>query len=260
MKNDYTVKLDIAQELKDSPKAERLRERFGETHDENVPVLRLDENGLSLIADSNRISGDLKKMMGRVSNGKLAHEMLVKAAKIKDIRDRPTAIDATAGLGDDSFLLAAAGFEVSMFERNPIVFELLSDAINRAKDDPETRDIAERMHLSFSDSINAMEKLEKPVDIILLDPMFPERQKSALVKKKLQVIQRIEIPCSDEEELFLAAVKAAPKRLIIKRPPKGPFLAGIKPDFSYTGKAVRFDCFASPFSRLERFIKLIEAT
>ena len=90
-------------------------------------------------------------------------------------------------------------------------------------------------------------------DVVLLDPMFPARQKSSLVKKKLQMIQKLEIPCDDETALLLAAMKTCPKKLIIKRPPKGPYLAGLKPDHSLTGKAVRFDCFVNPADRLHKF-------
>ena len=111
------------------------------------------------------------------------------------------------------------------------------------------------MELHHGDSIEAMKDLEEAPDVILLDPMFPERQKSALVKKKLQVIQKLEIPCNDEVELILTAMAAKPKKLIVKRPPKGPYLAGLKPDFSIEGKAVRFDGFASPYDRLEKFKK-----
>ena len=71
-------------------------------------------------------------------------------------------------------------------------------------------------------------------------------QKSALVKKKLQMLQQLEEPCGDEEALFASAVAAAPRKLIIKRPPKGPYLAGVRPDYSLTGKAVRFDCIVTP--------------
>ena len=140
-----------------------------------------------------------------------------------------------------------------MYERNPIIYELLRDTINRALEIPELAPIVERMELFHGDSIEAMKQLETPPDVILLDPMFPERQKSALVKKKLQMIQKLESPCLDEVELIKTAMNARPKKLIIKRPPKGPYLAGIKPDYSNEGKAVRFDCFVSPYDRIQKF-------
>lgn len=294
-----TVKLEISREFENSAKAERLRMRFKE--DPLSPLtLRLDEDGLTLISDSMELRGDFTKKLHRLKNGSLQKELLVRASKIKDNSGELTAIDATAGLGEDSLLLAASGFRVYLYERNPIIFELLSDTIERALSVPELKEIAERMTLFNADSIEAMNGIActdnacamdsvactdnvactnavkakervactnnarivnstatdsdiiKTPDVILLDPMFPERQKSALVKKKLQVIQSIEEPCGDERELVLAAINAVPRKLVIKRPPKGPYLAGIKPDYSISGKAVRFDCLVSPHDRIEK--------
>lgn len=212
-----------------------------------------DENGISLVADGQMLRGDFTKMIPRIRPGAISKELLARAAKIKDADKPLTAIDATAGLGEDSLILAAAGFQVKMFERNPVIHQLLEDALKRAAEIPELADIVTRMELEHGDSVEAMGNLDFVPDVILLDPMFPERQKRALVKKKLQVIQKLEIPCTDEAEMILTAMAAKPKKLIVKRPPKGPYLAGLKPDFSIEGKAVRFDGFSSPYERLDRF-------
>ena len=82
------------------------------------------------------------------------------------------------------------------------------------------------------------------VDVIYLDPMFPGRQKSGLINKKLQLIQKLEPPCSDEVELFEAAIQAKPSKIIVKRPLKSPFLAGKNPTYELKGKAIRYDCYA----------------
>ena len=179
-------------------------------------------------------------------------ELLAKAAKLKDT-EHPTALDATAGLGEDSLILAAAGFKVDLYERNPVIYALLRDALERAGRDPQLAEIAARMTAVHENSIEAMAQADPAPDVVLLDPMFPARQKSALVKKKLQMIQKLEFPCLDEQEMVRAAMQAKPKKLIIKRPPKGPWLAGIKPDHSMEGKAVRFDCIVSPYDRIHKF-------
>ncbi len=207
------------------------------------PYLLANADGLSLIADGHALRGDFSRMAARIKRTGVGSELLIKAAKIKDSAGDLTAIDATAGMGDDSFLLAAAGFHVDMYERNPIIFELLSDTVRRAADTPETAKIAANMRVHFGDSITAMRELESGYDVILLDPMFPAKQKSSLAKKKLQMIQHLESPCADEEEMFSAAVGAKPKKLVVKRPPKGAYLAGHKPDYSIKGKAVRFDVY-----------------
>ena len=162
----------------------------------------------------------------------------------------PVAIDATAGLGEDSLLLAAAGFRVHLFEYNPVIAALLLDAMERAREVPELREPVSRMELHVGDSIEAMHRPKDSIgcipDLVLLDPMFPERQKSALVKKKFQLIHRLESPCMEEETLLNAAIAAGPGKILIKRPPKGPWLAGRKPGYSISGKAVRYDCILLP--------------
>ena len=212
-----------------------------------------DEEGLALVGEGQMLRGDFTRMLPRIKAGRLNSELLVKAAKIKKAEGELNAVDATAGLGEDSLLLAAAGFRVTLYERNPVVYELLKDALERASQIPELAPVVARMTAVHADSVAGMASLEAPPDVILLDPMFPARQKSALVKKKLQMIQKLEQPCDDEITLLLTAMEAKPKKLIVKRPPKGEYLAGLKPDHSIEGKAVRFDCFASPYDRLEKF-------
>ena len=223
--------------------------------DEKEMRLVRGEKGLTLVADGQELRGDFTRLLPRLKQGAISKELLARAAKIKDADHPLVAIDATAGLGEDSLVLAAAGFRVKMFERNPVIHELLEDAIKRAAEISELSEIVARMELHHGDSVEAMKHLDFTPDVILLDPMFPERQKSALVKKKLQVIQKLEIPCADEADMILTAIAAKPKKLIVKRPPKGPYLAGLKPDFSIEGKAVRFDGFASPYERIEKFKK-----
>ena len=183
--------------------------------------------GVSLTGYGLSYQGDFENMLHRVTNGRLQHEMLVRAAK----SDKPgrKAIDATAGMGEDAFLLAAQGYEVTLFEQNPVIAVLLKDALRRAKKHPVLKDIASRMNLVQDNSVEGMSKLLDPVDVIYLDPMFPARQKSSLINKKLQLIQKLEPPCSEETDLFDAAISASPSKIIVKRPLKSEFLAGRKP-------------------------------
>jgi len=256
--NDRTndpVSLVIAPEAANTETASRLRQAFpsAPTADSCGLTLKLDAGGLALTADGQSLQGDFTRLLPRLKQGRLSQELLVRAAKIKDPSGPLTALDATAGLGEDSLLLAAAGFQVRLYEHNPIIYQLLRDALERAAAIPELAEIVARMEVFHGNSVDAMGQIEFSPDVILLDPMFPERQKSALVKKKLQIIQKLEFPCVEEAELFLAAVHAKPRKLIIKRPPKGPWLAGIKPDYSISGKAVRFDCIVSPCNKLHTF-------
>ncbi len=203
--------------------------------------LKETEDGLVLTDGNSMLKPDFLHMLPRLRTANLRQELLIKAAKNKKAEGVQKIVDATAGLGDDSLLLAAAGFEVELCEANPIIAALLRDALERSKDHPQLGSITARMHLYEGNSIDYMAAMTGRVDAILLDPMFPERQKSALVRKKFQLIHQIEQPCQNEEELLEAALRAEPKKIIIKRPLKGPFLAGKKPSYSLKGKAIRYD-------------------
>jgi len=211
---------------------------------ENNPgvYLSINESGLFLTDGNLKMQGDFSDMLKRLVPNNLNGEMLVRASKIKNLNGTPTAIDATAGMGEDSLLLAASGYEVKLFEYDPVIAALLEDTIKRSETDDRLKNVVNRMSVEWKNSIEYMLENDNAPDLILLDPMFPERSKSGLIKKKFQLIQQLESPCSNEDDLLNAAIKMGPKRIVIKRPAKGPNLAGVKPSYSIMGKAIRYDC------------------
>ena len=46
-----------------------------------------------------------------------------------------------------------------------------------------------------------------------------------------------------EKELFEAAIRANPDKIIVKRPLKSECLAGREPSYTLKGKAIRYDCY-----------------
>ncbi len=208
--------------------------------------LERDEGGLCLTDGELVLRADFREMLPRLQPGRLRGELLVKAARLKDAGEHPLAVDAAAGLGEDAMLLASAGFSVLLYESDPVIAALLRDALLRAGAIPELREAAGRMTLFEEDSIKALPQLSVRPQLVYLDPMFPARKKSGLVKKKLQLLQTLEPPCADEEALLRAAIAAGPERIVIKRPAKGPYLGGRAPTFSMMGKAIRYDCLVFP--------------
>lgn len=209
-------------------------------------ALVLDDEGLSLVGGGMAMRADLTDMLPRLRPAALKRELLVRAAKIKDADGVPLAVDMTAGLGEDSLLLAAAGFEVVLFERDPVIAALLKDALRRASAAPGLAEAVSRMRLVEGDSVAGLQDLGRLPDVVYLDPMFPERRKSAAVKKKFQLLHLLEHPCTDQDDLMRAALAARPRKVVVKRPAKGPNLADIKPSYSLAGKAVRYDCIVCP--------------
>lgn len=207
--------------------------------------LREGAAGLALAGDGMELTCDLARLLPRLRPDRLGRELLVRAARVRGVA-APTAVDATAGLGEDSLLLAAAGFTVTMYEKDPVIATLLQDALERAANEPQLSAIVERMTLVEGDSVAALRAMGAAPDVVFLDPMFPERTKSAAVKKKFQLLHRLERPCEDERELLDAALAAGPRKVVIKRPPKGPCLAGVRPSHAVAGKAVRYDVIVPP--------------
>ena len=92
-------------------------------------------------------------MLHRVTNGRLQHEMLVRAAKSE--KEGRKAIDATAGMGEDAFLLAAQGYEVTLYEQNPVVTAArkeTSDIEGNRSPDETGRGRQRRMYVQTSGS------------------------------------------------------------------------------------------------------------
>lgn len=174
----------------------RTNTPIAEKPGEHLTVL-FNSKGVSLTGYGLTYQGDFENMLHRVTNGRLQHEMLVRASKSE--KPGRKAIDATAGMGEDGFLLAAQGYEVTLYEQNPVIDVLLKDALRRAKKHPVLKEIAARM--------------------------------------------KLEPPCSQETDLFDAAISADPDKIIVKRPLKSEFLAGRKPSYTLSGKAIRYDCY-----------------
>lgn len=149
-------------------------------------------------------------------------------------------------MGRDSFVLASLGLTVTAFEQHPAVACLLSDGIRRALLNPETQDTAARINLHFGNAAEQMPALVqtqgKP-DIVYLDPMYPERRKSAAVKKEMAYFHRLVGEAQDEAVLLHTARQTAKKRVVVKRPRLGEHLAGQAPAYQYTGKSTRFDVY-----------------
>lgn len=158
---------------------------------------------------------------------------------------RPTVLDATAGLGRDAFVLACLGCQVTLIERNPVVAALLADGLRRAQLDAEVAEIVQRMPLLVGDAIALMAHWTGEVpQVVHLDPMFPSREKSALVKKEMRLFQPLVGADDDAPELLAAALALASHRVVVKRPRKAPAIAGTAPTYSLDAKSSRYDIYA----------------
>lgn len=235
--------------------ARRLAQQF------ELPILTdLPDSGEYLFADAEGVSLCREGEKGRVRvdfGGGVAQYRRTKGggeliAKAVNHMTKPTVWDCTGGLGRDSFVLASLGLNVHTFEQHPAVACLLADGLERALQNPEIQDIARRITFRHGDAVELMRELaaQSRPDIVYLDPMYPERQKSAAVKKEMAYFHSVVGAAQEEAELLAAARAVAKKRVVVKRPRLGEFLNGEKPAYQYTGKAPASTC-TCPIIRLK---------
>lgn len=229
---------------------EQLNARFLRQHPELA--LCLDEHGLWLSAEGMKMQPDWRAESSRLKRASLKSEMIARACQLGE---KPTLIDATAGLGHDSLLMAHLGAQVTLIERHPILFSLLEDAKAQAAQDPYLADTVARMTLVFADSAGYLAhcaEQQQHVDVVYLDPMFPQRdqhsaKKQAQVKKQMQLLHRL-LPEDGEMDLgdqLLPLARHIAKRVVVKRPRLAVYLAAQSPDHQWSGDACRFDAYFS---------------
>ena len=149
-------------------------------------------------------------------------------------KDSMLVLDAFSGFGVDGLTLAGLGADVTLVEKNVLVWLML-------------RSIAwghPRVAIYFADSAELLQS-EKVWDVVYLDPMFVPAKKSALPKRDLQILREISdvAPSSKEflEQLIEIAKGSARDRVVLKRRKNDPEVA--KPNFSICSKTICFDVY-----------------
>ncbi|MDR3416558.1 MAG: class I SAM-dependent methyltransferase [Nevskia sp.] len=160
-------------------------------------------------------------------------------------------LDANAGLGRDGYTLAAFGAAVSLVERNPAVAALLRNAHERAFADAQTRAVAQRIDIIEAEA-RAVFASGCHWDVVYLDPMYPDDGKSALPAKEMQILRDLTGGDEDADQLLEPALACARQRVVVKRAPKAPWLAGMEPSMSLRSTQLRFDVYLKTAIRIAR--------
>ena len=228
------------------------------------PILLLDDKDkLSWLSDGLSVAPEWDKLQRRVVSAGRKSELLLQAAKLTaDSR----VIDATAGFGHDSLILASTGAQVIMLEQQPLMALLLLAEQQRMNALPNWRKLMSRLHIINTEALSYFASLQaeslttiNKVDVIYLDPMFPEDSyqdsktgKGAKVGKHMQALHQLASPpIAEEERQLLQSAQAvvgqnsqntqAQGRVVVKRPQLAPLLANQQASESWHNEAVRFD-------------------
>ncbi|MEC8383471.1 MAG: class I SAM-dependent methyltransferase [Pseudomonadota bacterium] len=151
-------------------------------------------------------------------------------------------IDATAGFGQDSFIMASHGLEVISIEQNPIIHAILECLVAML--------IQKKPHIKWKVLYGKSEHWLKHIcskkqpNAIYLDPFFHKPKKS-LPKNAMQWLQELATKDTlSAEELFQRTLHQSIEKIVVKRDIKAPYLCNLFPNAgSITQKSSRFDCY-----------------
>ena len=257
IKQDVRIKLESSQ-VEDLTLSELLANRLGlprpsrSVDDAPCYFVYRNKQLLLFIKNSSEVSSPLSvdflsgAVFYRYLKDRRINQPLAKATGIKR-GTRPSVCDVTAGLGGDSFVLAALGCQVTMIERSALVWALLEDGISRALLHPDIgRIFRDRVSLHFHDAISFITSSEQIFDTIYMDPMYPQQKKTALNKREMRFLRLLVGSDEDSIDLLQAARHKARSRVVVKRPATAKFLE--KPSYSIKGKSSRFDVYLTPRS------------
>ena len=181
-------------------------------------------------------------ILHRLKYGKGRGQNLAKAVGMKSNKNR-NIVDATAGLGYDAFILASLGVKVTLIERSEKMYEILQNGINEGVSfGGEIEKIINRMDLLFGDSKDILPKLSP--EVIMIDTMYKDRKKTALVKNNMRLVRDIVGPDSDYIELLEVALNCAKNRVVLKQPRYADPIREIRNcSHQILGKTIRYDIF-----------------
>jgi len=187
--------------------------------------------------------------------GGLAHRLKFGGGKGQTIakaigvtsKNKPHVLDATAGLGRDALVLANLGCKLTLIEQSPVLALMLKTACQHASD----YELFQQATVAGFDvyNTNALSFMQQQqiatADVVYLDPMYPESKKSALVKKDMQLLQKMLGHSSEEGivALLKAALDFAQQRVVVKRPKSASPIEGPAPTLSLSSKKTRYDIY-----------------
>lgn len=232
--SQHKLSLNLTTELITGKVNQKRRQQL--TAHASQPLLLLDDkNKLSWLSGALSVAPEWDKLQRRIVSAGRKSELLLQAAKITADSH---VIDATAGFGHDSLILASTGAQVIMLEQQPVMALLLLAEQQRMSALPHWQKLMSRLQIFNTDALSYFAYIQRTmisditsntadsddrnnkifnkatdnlIDVVYLDPMFPEDSyqdsktgKGAKVGKHMQALHRVASPPTlvEEQELL----------------------------------------------------------
>ncbi len=228
---------------------EKIESLGFELHVNDTFGLTLHESGLALALGEKLLSLEWSRVLSHLRRQKLGTEgdLFAKALRPKGGEFIESVLDLTCGTGRDTLHLYALGLKVVALERDPYLFLLAHfEVIKLGLEEISVVHAEAREFLVGCGNF----------DIVYFDPMYEEasaaKKRKAAPRKEMQLFYEyfshpLSYKHSDElsdlQQIIELATYKARRRVIVKRPIKGPSLK--KAPYCYTGKSTRYDGYAA---------------
>lgn len=193
-----------------------------------------DANGRKLYIDFDSNKKDYHKKKSTMASEPLSRAL---GGGKKGLR----VLDLSAGLAIDAIFLTQLGYSVTALERNPMLYFLLNKALENWQYTDKSR-----LRFVLTDALTFLKNTQDEFDICYFDPMFPQKNKSALPRQEMVIFKELVGIDDDASEVLSYALQSKKfKRCVIKRPLRAePLLTNsVQPSGCIEGKIIRYDIY-----------------
>ena len=148
-------------------------------------------------------------------------------------------LDATGGLGHDSFILALLGQKITLLEKNIGLCILIEEALHNLPNLPYFKNAKNNISIINSDSRAFLSSAEN-FDVVYIDPMFNSKKKL----KRTKQMEFLDNYLNEYDDPSAEFYESNFKRLVIKKELRATSSIKDCSALSFRGSSVRYDIYS----------------
>ena len=148
-------------------------------------------------------------------------------------------LDATGGLGHDSFILALLGQKITLLEKNIGLCIMIEEALHNLPNLPYFKDAKNNISIINNDSRAFLSSAEN-FDVVYIDPMFNSKKKL----KRTKQMEFLDNYLKEYDDPSAEFYESNFKRLVIKKELRATSSIKDCSALSFRGSSVRYDIYS----------------